>query len=172
MRPTVDRRPSTGSHSRGFTLIELLTVIAIIGILAGLIIVAAGSTRRVGRDRKRVADLKIIQSALQAYIKENNSIPARTGNCGSGWGCSYNTDFMSNLTPTYFRSTDEIPRDPTYPQRTYYYSYRLYTSGGGCQTPFYVLRAYLETSGISDAINDSSCWTGTNDNTTYIIVGR
>lgn len=162
-------------NDRGFTLIELLTVITIIGVLAGLIIVSAAGSRRVSRDRKRVADLKIIQSALQAYIKENNSLPATTGGgggCPGGWGCSYNNDFMSNLTPAYFSSAAVIPRDPTHPQQTYYYSYRRYTSGGGCQTPFYVLRAFLETDGVSDAVNDSSCWSGTNDSMTYVIVGR
>lgn len=158
----------------GFTLIELLTVIAIIGILAGLIIVNASSARQVSRDRKRVADLKLISAAVQAYIKEQGSPPPTSGGgggCPGGWGCSFRPDFLTDLVSgEYF---NQIPRDPTNPGTTYYYSYQRHDSGSfGCPLPFYVLRANLETSSVAEAVNDGSCWTGPNDNTTYVIVGR
>lgn len=66
-------------HNRkGFTLIELLIVIAIIGVLTTIAVVALGSARRKARDAKRVADVKAIQNALELYYQESNGYPAET----------------------------------------------------------------------------------------------
>ena len=42
---------------RGFTLIEILTVMAIIGLIGSIVVIATGSVRVRGRDTKRIADL-------------------------------------------------------------------------------------------------------------------
>lgn len=63
---------------RGFTLIEILVVIALIGVLAGLMIVAFQGTRRSSRDGKRKADLEQIRSALEMYKADKGSYPACT----------------------------------------------------------------------------------------------
>jgi type II secretion system protein G len=63
------------SKQRGFTLIELLVVIAIIGLLSTLAVVALNNARAKGRDAKRVADVKSIQTALELYFADNSTYP-------------------------------------------------------------------------------------------------
>ncbi|TAN33016.1 prepilin-type N-terminal cleavage/methylation domain-containing protein [Patescibacteria group bacterium] len=63
-------------QSKGFSLIELLVVVAIIGLLATLAVVALNGARIKARDGKRLSDLKQIQTALELYQDENNSYPA------------------------------------------------------------------------------------------------
>ena len=44
------------NNKKGFTIIELLVVISIIGLLSTISVVVLGSTRKKGRDSKRVSD--------------------------------------------------------------------------------------------------------------------
>lgn len=67
----------------GFTLIELLIVIAIVGILASLIMVALANSRSRSRDSKRKQDLLQLGKALELYFNTNNAYPC-TGNSGVG----------------------------------------------------------------------------------------
>lgn len=70
---------SARSRAAGFTLIELLTVIAIIGILAGLI--AAGLPRAL--ERAKIANLQGtfqgLQTALATYYADHGTYPPRYG---------------------------------------------------------------------------------------------
>lgn len=69
----------TGDNSRrGFTLIELLVVIAIIGILASIVLASLNTARLKGRDARRLADLKEIQTALDLYYSNHNAYPVQT----------------------------------------------------------------------------------------------
>ena len=63
-------------NKKGFTLIELLIVVAIIGLLSTLAVVALGSARVKARDSKRLADLKQLQTALELYYTDQNAYPA------------------------------------------------------------------------------------------------
>lgn len=62
-------------YKSGFTLIELLIVIAIIGILSALAVVALGKSRITARDVKRLADIKQIATALELYYSDNGNYP-------------------------------------------------------------------------------------------------
>jgi prepilin-type N-terminal cleavage/methylation domain-containing protein len=57
-----------GIMKRGFTLIELIVVIAIIGVLLTITLSGVGNARIRSRDARRVADMRIIQSALEMYV--------------------------------------------------------------------------------------------------------
>jgi general secretion pathway protein G len=60
---------------RGFTLVELLIVIAIIGILSVVVVVAVGGAQAKSRDTKRKADIKAISMALESYKSFQSAYP-------------------------------------------------------------------------------------------------
>lgn len=65
-----------GRRASGFTLIELLAVVAIIGILSTIAVVALGDARRKSRDAKRVGDVRAVNNALALYYADSNGYPA------------------------------------------------------------------------------------------------
>ncbi len=62
-------------NKKGFTLIELMVVVAIMGLLAALAVIALNSARARARDARRVSDVKQIQTALELYYLDNNAYP-------------------------------------------------------------------------------------------------
>lgn len=58
-------------QSKGFTLIELLAVIAILGILVGLVLVATSKVRAQARDTQRKSIVRSISEAQEAYYNDN-----------------------------------------------------------------------------------------------------
>lgn len=69
-------RNGNAHHSRGFTLIELLTVIAIIGILAGILIPAIAGVQENGRQTKTQTELQQMATALNQYRTTYRTWPA------------------------------------------------------------------------------------------------
>jgi uncharacterized protein (TIGR02145 family)/prepilin-type N-terminal cleavage/methylation domain-containing protein len=63
------------NRNQGFTLIELLTVIFIIALLATAVIFSVTSSRKAGRDTKRVSDVNQIQIALENYNRVEGRYP-------------------------------------------------------------------------------------------------
>ena len=62
-------------RSCGFTLIELLIVISIIGVLMTIGIITYSKFLKDGRDTRRQADLKQIQSSLERYRADHGDYP-------------------------------------------------------------------------------------------------
>ena len=58
-------------RTHGFTLIELLTVIAIIGVLAGILIPVIGSARKTAASTAAVSNIRQIGMANMLYTQEN-----------------------------------------------------------------------------------------------------
>lgn len=81
--------------NNGFTLIELLLVIAVIGILTGVVIVAVNPSARYAsaRDVRRLADIEYIASGLVANQTNNDgSMPAEVTAMGIGSAAMIGTD--------------------------------------------------------------------------------
>lgn len=125
------------TRSRGFTLIELLVVIAIIGLLSSVVLASLNSARQKGRDARRIADIKQLQTALELYYDQNGTYPIATANTVA--------TNLSGLAPTY------IPVLPADTNTATPYAYESLTSAGaacngaGVTCPSYMLRATLET---------------------------
>lgn len=144
---------------KGFTLIELLVVVAIIGVLASVVLASLNTARVKGRDARRLADLKQIQTALEMYFNDFGYYPARdqayttSASCGGvvNW-CGLVTDLAPYLSVVgdplghqdsyrYWYDTDSGDNYQTYGfMITFEYSGNYnkgLSDGGGYGTPYY-----------------------------------
>jgi len=82
--------------NKGFTLIEFLVVLALIAILASVLIVIIRPAEifKRGRDAQRQGDLRILSSAIDAYIAE------RAQNVSLGWTATCTNLYFSVPTTT------------------------------------------------------------------------
>lgn len=158
----------------GFTLIELLVVISIIGLLASVVLVSLNSARAKGRNVKRLADMKQLQTALDLYYDKNNKYPGDTGSYGEaesscgGWDSSTidnNSDGKPFITPLLDGGIiSKAPNDPlaisgsvcggTHGYR--YYRYGPDVAGGcdPCSGKFYYVLGFNTTEG--EGVNPAS----------------
>ena len=110
------------NQNKGFTLLEILLVIAAIGILAAIVLVAINPNRQIeaARQAKRRSDINTITKAIQQYSIDNNGqYPAEieTGAkaiCQIGntpTGC---INLSSTLVPTYLAAIPEADTNSYY----------------------------------------------------------
>lgn len=92
--------------SRGFTLIELLIVVAIIGIIAAIAIINMINAIQRGKQKRSMADIKNLGTAVEAYATDLNFYPAAAGfTLPSGLSLPTATagTVAGALSPTYLR---------------------------------------------------------------------
>ncbi len=114
-------------NKKGFTIIELLIVIAIIGLLATISMVALNGARQKSRDAKRLADIRQIQTALELYFNDNNNYPANSGSVlgtsSSAWAlCNSGFVPVANIGTCSKVYMGTIPQNPTPNGSSYTYS--------------------------------------------------
>ena len=80
---------------KGFTLIELLIVVAIIGIIAAIAIPNLLNAINRGRQKRSMADMRAIATALEAYSVDFNFYPKTAA--------TKVTDWNTYLTPTFIK---------------------------------------------------------------------
>ncbi len=92
--PALDRIPPPRP---GFTLVELLVVIAVIGLMIGLLLPALSGARRSGQLMVSLSNVRQITTAALAYTYDHDDqwavIPAKEpprGEAGTVWWCSWN----------------------------------------------------------------------------------
>ena len=118
---TITKKPMGGLRvQRGFTLLEVLLVVAIIGILAGIVIIAINPNKQLGdtRNTQRKADVNTIMSAVYQYsVDTKGALPGNittsdTEICASGAAsCSSLVD-LSLLTSS-GKYVVAMPTDPS-----------------------------------------------------------
>lgn len=106
-------------NNAGFTLLEILLVVAAIGILAGIVILAINPSKQLGdtRNAQRRADVNTILNAVYQYaLDTNGTLPSaitttQTEICKTGGTCTGLID-LSVLT-TNEKYIVSMPSDPT-----------------------------------------------------------
>lgn len=71
-------------HRKAFTLIELMAVVAIIGILLGVVVSASANSIRLARRQKARAVLVCAQQGLETYKAQKDRWPGSFGNSVEG----------------------------------------------------------------------------------------
>ncbi len=118
------------TNKKGFTLLEVLLVVAAIGILAGIVIIAINPGKQLGdtRNAQRRSDVNAILNAIYQYSIDNNGVlptgidsvagssqvlgTAASGlnsTCGSLTTLAAGVDLSADLVPDYIVG---IPLDP------------------------------------------------------------
>jgi general secretion pathway protein G len=85
-------------RQKGFTLIELLIVVAIIGIIAAIAIPNLLNAINRGRQKRTMADIRSIATAIESYQVDFNFFPK-----GLTAGGTIRTEGPAYLTPTYIK---------------------------------------------------------------------
>ena len=86
--------------NKGFTLIELLIVVAIIGIIAAIAIPNLLNAIDRGKQKRTMADMRSIGTAIESYAVDNNFYPKSMANAGSATISGFVSPIYMKTVPT------------------------------------------------------------------------
>jgi len=113
---------STGPGTKAFTLVELMFVVAIIGLIAGIVLGAAGGVQKKAARDQAKAEIKSMLVALERYRNERGVYPLAANNPSS-------SALYTNLTNYMTFRTNQISGQQVLDSYGYPYWYRLATNG-------------------------------------------
>jgi type II secretion system protein G len=129
---------------KGFTLLELIMVMAVISVLLGVLLMNVNpvSNQRSARDVKRISDLNLLDSAINAYRIDHNNYPDLQNVLRISTSLPTGNTQLETVTSGWIDEdlsgyTSRLPTDPIN-NATYHYSYIQSQSG-------YELNARLES---------------------------
>ena len=113
---------------KGFTLIKLLIVVAIIGIIAAIAIPNLLNAIQRGRQKRTMADMRSVGTAVEAYAVDNNAYPAG-GSAVTAIASKVEPKFIKKLptTDAWQRAFDYVSSPSTAPQE---YTIEAYGKNG------------------------------------------
>src|SRR5881296_913792 len=85
---------------KGFTLIELLIVVAIIGIIAAIAIPNLLNAIDRGKQKRTMADMRSIGTAIESYAVDNNFYPKNMANANAAAIGAYVAPIYIKTMPT------------------------------------------------------------------------
>ena len=135
-------------NQKGFTLIELLIVVAIIGIIAAIAIPNLLNAIDRGKQKRTMADMRSIGTAVESYAIDNNIYPTSAGI----------TNLATDVQPLYIKI---LPQDDGWGTA---YTYQV--DGTGSQ---YTVIS-LAKNGAADGFNGGA--TGTFNDDIYFVNGQ
>ncbi len=122
----------------GFTLLEILLVVAAIGILAGIVIVAINPNKQLGdtRNANRRSDINTILNAVYQYAIDNNGTLPATITASSTEICKTSVSPCTGLIDLAVLTNSEkymtkMPNDPNGTCATNGVCYEIYKSANG-----------------------------------------
>lgn len=127
------------SKQKAFTLIELMIVLAIIGFLASILLLALSQSRLKARDGKRQEDIKNLIKGMELYFSENNTYPRYSS---ADTPADLVTALNGSTPPVAPNYIDHVPADPLGTAVVYPY---LYIWGNGGKD--YGIDVYYEATG-------------------------
>ena len=96
-----EQRCGSAASSSGFTLIEVLLVVAILGVLAGVVVVKFGGKGQDARIKATRASIAALGTAVDLYEVDTGRYPASLGSLLRGSGePNWNGPYVKGGTPT------------------------------------------------------------------------
>ena len=87
-------------NSKGFTLIELLIVVAIIGIIAAIAIPNLLNAIDRGKQKRTMADMRSVGTAIESYAVDNNFYPKGMANVAAAGISTHVSPIYIKTVPT------------------------------------------------------------------------
>lgn len=97
---------------KGFTLIEVLIVIAMIAVLSTIVLIGLGPSRKIGRDARRVADLRQVQGGLELYFNKCRFYPGTTDCVGGFSAAPSDWNALKTVLTGSSIGVSQVPDDP------------------------------------------------------------